>query len=311
MTETHVVLGTGSVGAALAAALVAAGKDVRSINRSGLRGSLPDAVELLVGDVGDPGFVAEATRGAAVAYQVTQPAYTRWAQEFPDLQTAVIDACAANGSRLVLADNLYAYGDPDGNVITEDSPQNPHTKKGKVRKAMADAALAAHAEGRLEVAVSRPSNYFGPGYDLTQNMVFARAIAGAPMQWLGPKDQPHTYSYVPDVARAMADLGTSEDAWGQVWIPPVGEPITVADFSQAIWEAAGQSGRAKVQAITGIGLKALSLVMPMLKESLEMMYEFDKPWIVSSSKFEARFGWSATPLPQAIAESVAAARGAR
>ncbi|MDJ0334097.1 NAD-dependent epimerase/dehydratase family protein [Salinibacterium sp. G-O1] len=308
MTETHVVLGTGGVGTALATALVARGRSVRSVNRSGERGILPAAVEVIAGDVSDPAFAASATRGAAVTYQVTQPRYTRWEEEFPALQAAVLDACATNGSRLVLADNLYMYGDADGATITEDSPQHPHTKKGRVRKAMADAALAAHAEGRLEVAISRPSNYFGPGYALMQNMVFAKAIAGGPMQWLGAKDQPHSFSFVPDVGRAMADLGTSDDAWGQVWIPPVTHPITVAEFSQQIWEAAGQTGRAKVQAINGFGLKALALVMPMLKESLEMMYEFEKPWTVSSAKFEARFGWSATPLAQTIAESLAAAR---
>jgi nucleoside-diphosphate-sugar epimerase len=306
--DQHVILGTGAVGTALAHLLIDQGKRVRSVNRSGNRGSLPDQVELVAADLADPAQASAAIKGASVTYQITQPEYHRWAQEFPALQSSIIDAVAAAGSRLVIVDNLYAYGDPKGAAITEQSPQEPHTRKGKVRKALVQLALAAHRGGRLEVTVARPSNYFGPGYALTESMVFGRALAGKPMQWLGRTDQPHSLSYVPDVARSLAALGTSERAWGKVWILPVAGAATVAEFSQQVWDAAGQPGRAKVQAIRGLGLNLLALFMRDVRESKEMMYEWEKPWIVDSSAFEAEFGITATPLDEAIRESLGAVK---
>jgi nucleoside-diphosphate-sugar epimerase len=47
------------------------------------------------------------------------------------------------------------------------------------------------------------------------------------------------------------------------------------------------------------------LFIPEAKESVEMMYEFDQPFIVDSSKFENIFGMQATPIREAIKETVA------
>jgi nucleoside-diphosphate-sugar epimerase len=47
------------------------------------------------------------------------------------------------------------------------------------------------------------------------------------------------------------------------------------------------------------------LFIPEAKESVEMMYEFEQPFIVDSSKFEKTFGMKATPIREAIKETVA------
>jgi nucleoside-diphosphate-sugar epimerase len=258
-------------------------------------------------DLTQPEQARKAVAGAAVTYQTTQPAYHRWAQEFPALQAGIVDAAAQAGSRLVILDNLYAYGDPQGGVITEQSPEHATTKKGAVRRAITKAALEAHKQGRLEVAVLRPSNYFGPGYALTESMVFGRALARKPMQWLGRKDQPHSFSYTPDVARALGTLGNSEQGWGKVWIAPVMPAVTIADFSKVAWEAAGQSGKPKVQNLRGLGLAFIALFTPVLRETKEMMFEWDQPYVVDSSAFEKAFDFTPTPFAEAMTASLAAA----
>lgn len=220
------------------------------------------------------------------------------------MQTSILEGAAANEAKLVLADNLYMYGDPQGQPIAEDSPQNPHTKKGKVRKAMADAALAAHKAGKLEVAISRPSNYFGPGYDVAAAMVFRPALRGRRMQFLGRLDQPHTYSYIPDVGKAMAILGTSEQGWGQVWIPPVQPALTQTEFARRLWTAAGQLGQPKAQALGNLTVRLGGLFVPAIRETVEMMYEFNRPYPVDSAKFERTFGIRATPLEEAIRKTL-------
>src|SRR5690606_28994695 len=127
--STHVILGTGAVGTALAHILTSQGTSVRAVNRSGARGDLPDTVELRQADLTDPAQASSVLTGADVTYQITQPAYHRWAQEFPALQAGIIDAAAKAGTRLVIADNLYPYGDHAGQPITERSAEQASTRK--------------------------------------------------------------------------------------------------------------------------------------------------------------------------------------
>lgn len=282
----------------MAEELLRLGYPVRMINRSG-RASVQGA-EIVAGDACSLDFTRRVTENAAVVYQCAQPAYHRWAEEFPALQQSILEGAAANQAKLVIADNLYMYGDPQGQTIRETSPENPHTKKGKVRKAMAEAALAAHQAGRLQVALSRPSHYFGSGYEVTGNMVFKNALRGKAMQFLGRLDQPHSFSFVPDAGKAMAVLGMSEQSWGQVWIPPVQPAQTQTEFAQKIWQAAGQSETPKVQALGGFLAQIAGLFVPTIRETVEMMYEFEKPYVVSSAKFEQTFGIRATPTDEAI-----------
>ena len=47
------------------------------------------------------------------------------------------------------------------------------------------------------------------------------------------------------------------------------------------------------------------LFIPEAKESVEMMYEFEKPFVIDSNKFEQTFGMQATPIREAIQETVA------
>ncbi len=298
MRELQVIFGTGPLGSSVAEELLRQGYQVRMINRSG-RASVQDA-ETVAGDACSLDFARRVTENAAVVYQCAQPAYHRWAEEFPALQQSILEGAAANRAKLVIADNLYMYGDPNGQPIHENSAQNPSTKKGKVRKEMADAALAAHQAGKLQVALSRPSHYFGPDYEVIGDMVFKNALRGKAMQFLGRLNQPHSFSFVPDAGRAMAILGTSEQGWGQVWIPPVQSTLTQLEFAQKIWQAAGQTGTPKTQALGRIMAQIAGLFVPTIRETVEMLYEFERPYVVDSSKFEQAFGIKATPTDEAI-----------
>ena len=255
-------------------------------------------------DATNPADLDVALAGASVVYQCAQPAYTRWAQEFPQLQTGILDATVRAGADLVIADNLYMYGDPNGAVITETSPENPTTNKGRLRKTMADAAVQAHREGQLRVAISRPADYFGPGHDQSSKAIFGNAARGRAMQFFGRMDAPHTLSYLPDAAAAMAALGTTEAGWGSVWIPPVQPAVTQQELAERVWSAAGNSGRPKVR-VTGEGaIRLVGLVVPVVREFAEMSYQYEKPFVVDSSRFESTFGAAPTPNDVAIAATV-------
>jgi nucleoside-diphosphate-sugar epimerase len=303
MDTLHVVVGAGGLGQAVAAELVARGERVRIVSRSGAHGVA--GAESMKTDATVPADLDAALAGASVVYQCAQPEYTRWAQEFPQLQSGILEATVRAAADLVIADNLYMYGDTDGAVISESSPEIATTKKGRVRKAMADAALEAHSAGRLRVAISRPSDYFGPGHDQSSKGIFEAAVRGKSMQFFGRLDLPHTVSYFPDAAAAMATLGTSNKGWGRVWIPPVQPAITQGEFAERVWVAAGQSGTPRTSVVGRRAIGAIGLIVPIVREFKEMVYQYEKPFVVDSSLFESTFGASATPNEAAIAATVA------
>ncbi|WP_062200211.1 NAD-dependent epimerase/dehydratase family protein [Demequina salsinemoris] len=305
--STHVVLGTGSVGAPLARELVSRGHRVVCVNRSGSRSGLPAGADLRAGDVMDPQFLESVLVEAEVVYQLTQPPYHRWLQEFPSLQETVLEVATRTGTRVVLGDNLYGYGQPAG-PISDASPQAPTTRKGRLRKELAAEALAAHRSGELRVALTRPSNYLGADYALTRELLTGPALEGKRMAVFGRLDQPHAFAYVPDVARAMAEIGGSDDAWGRAWVLPALAPITQGELCERIWSLAGQTGKRKVAALRGLPMRMVGAFSPRVRESIEMLYEFDEPFLIDSSEFEARFGWGATPLDEALEATV---RGTR
>jgi nucleoside-diphosphate-sugar epimerase len=208
-SKLHVVLGaSGGVGAAVVQELVGRGHRVRAVSRRG-SADLGGAVEVLAADVADPDGARQACRGAAVVYHCAAPPYTTWSERFPAMTAAVTDGAAAADAKLVFADNLYAYGPVDG-PITEDTPQRGTGTKARVRAAMADGLLAAHAAGRLPVAIGRAADYYGPGgrNSAVGERLFDAALRGRRVRWLGRLDMPHTLSYLEDLARGLVTLGS-------------------------------------------------------------------------------------------------------
>lgn len=164
MSQLHVVLGaSGGAGTAITAAL-AARPDlrVRAVNRRG-DASAPAHVERFAADVSDPVGAKAAVLGADVVHLAAQPAYTRWAAEFPPLLESVIAATAAVGAKLVVVDNLYGYGPAGGGAMHERTTAAATDAKGVVRTAMTSRLLAAHAAGEVRVAIGKASDFFGPG----------------------------------------------------------------------------------------------------------------------------------------------------
>ncbi len=296
--ELHVIFGTGPLGKWTARELVRLGKRVRLVNRSGKADGLPTEAEIIKGNAYDQRQVRELTAGAASVYQCAQPAYYEWAEKFPPLQASILEGAATNGARLIVAENLYAYGDADGAPITETMPYRAHTRKGKVRQQMTEALFAAHKAGKVRVASARGSDFFGPDETINGELIFLPALQGKRVNALGRLDALHTFTYVADFGKLLATIGTRDEALGQTWHVPSSAPATQAHLIQMISEEVGQPLKALV------GTKPILWLMGFtnknVKELVEMMYEWDKPFIMDSSKAERAFGLQPTPLRQAV-----------
>jgi len=163
--------------------------------------------------------------------------------------------------------------------------------------------MEAHASGKLRAAIGRASNFFGPDDHAVTDLAIRPALLGKTINLVGKMDQPHTFSYIADFGKLLATLGTRDEAFGQIWFTPSPAPVTQAEFVKLLENEIGQP----VKVLVGgpLMMKFLGLFNPMIHETVEMMYEYTQPFIMDSSKAEKAFGMTATPLPQAIKETVA------
>jgi nucleoside-diphosphate-sugar epimerase len=301
MSEIHVIFGAGPLGRWTANALIGMGKTVRMVNRSGKMINPPAGAEVIASDAYDAAKNIEVTLAATTIYQCAQPRYHEWAEKFPPLQRAILAAAIANGVKLVVGDNLYLYGRFTGS-LREDSPIAPNTNKGRVRAAMAQEILEAHAAGKARAAIGRASDFFGPYDTALTGYVFQPTVQGKTANLLGRTDQPHSFTYVPDFGRLLAMLGTRDQALGQVWFAPTNPPLTQADFIKLIENQLGQ----QVKTMLGgpLMLRFLGLFNKEIAEIGEMLYEWTAPYVIDSGKAEKAFGLKPTPIIEAIRDTV-------
>jgi nucleoside-diphosphate-sugar epimerase len=306
MSELNVIFGTGPLAQATLRALIKRGKPVKMVNRSGQRpADVPTSVEIVGGDAYNTDFTRFVTTGASAVYQCAQPEYHHWVTQFPPLQTAILEGAAANGAKLIVGENLYMYGDPNGQPIHEGLAYATRTRKGKVRGEMAKALLEAHRVGKVRVAMARGSDFYGPG--VLGSTLGERAIIpllqGKPAEVVGALDLPHTYTYVSDFGEALAILGEREEALGQAWHVPNPPTLTQRELLTLFFKEAGLAP--KFSRMGRFMLTIGGLFIPAARETIEMLYEFERPFRVDASKFVEAFGDIATPHETAVKETIA------
>ena len=250
-------------------------------------------------DLYDPASVRALCAGAAVVYQCAQPAYQDWQETFPSLQASIIEGVAASGARLVVAENLYMYG-PVTVPMTEDLPHAATTRKGRTRARMSEALLAAHRAGKLPVAIGRGADFYGPGVldSALGERVFRPALAGKAASVIGDLDQPHTYTYIDDFGGALAQLGASDVALGQIYHVPNAPTMTTRAILGELFALLGTP--AKMSGMGKLMMRLGGIVIPGARETVEMMYEFDRPFIVDHTKYARAFGGGTDDLAGAI-----------
>ncbi len=297
MKERHIVLGAaGPAGRSVVAALqekVASGLDAEIVT-AGRRdaGEWGEAVTYRRIDLRDR---EATTRGVAdcthVYLCVGLPYDVKvWRREWPLVMGNVIAGCEAAGALLVFLDNVYMYGPrPLSRPFDESHPQEPPSRKGEVRKEIAAMALDAHRQGRVRAVIGRAADFYGPGVQNSALYIsfLERMVAGKAPMGLAPPEVPHTYTYVPDIGPALVALAGADDAWGAAWHLPVSEAVTMEEVC----------GRFNTLLNTDFSyrqaprlfLKAMGLFVTPVGELMEMLYQFDDPYIVDDGAFRRRF----------------------
>jgi len=303
------ILGAGgAIGQALARELRTYSSHIRLVSRHPEKTD-PDN-ECFPADLTDREAVRLAVAGSEVAYLTAGLPYDHkvWASDWPVIMDNAIAACAEAGARLVFFDNVYMYDPASLDPMTEDTPVAPTSRKGKIRAAIAHALLEAHRAGKLEALVARSADFYGPGVrnvSILTETVFKPLSQGKKANWLGRDDKKHSFTYVPDAARATALLGNTPSAFGQVWhLPTAADPYTGREWVSHIAAALKTQPHYRV---AGKGLvRLLGVFMPIMRETVEMLYQYDRDYVFDSRKFEAAFNIAPTPYAEGIRSVVEA-----
>ena len=280
----------GSIGKALAPELFRYTTNVRLVSRN--PSPVTGKEETVAADITDTAAARAAIAGSEVVYLVAGLPYKlkTWQQQWPVIMRNVIDACRHACARLVFFDNMYMYAAEGLHNITEEQAINPPSKKGIVRAQIADMLLQATRQGSLKAMIARSSDFYGPavGNSILNETVYKNMKKGKKGMWMVDAGKTHSFTYVPDAAKATALLGNTADAWNQVWhLPTASGKLNGKQWVELFAAALQQPARYTV--LSRPMLKMLGLFIPVLKESYEMMYQYDRDYFFNSEKFMKRF----------------------
>ena len=218
----------------------------------------------------------------------------------------VLDACMTSGAKLVFFDSIYLYDSRYLDCMTEDTPVGPVSEKGAVRAQITDMLMNEVRAGNVQAMIVRSADFYGPslhGASLLTEMVFQNYSRSRKANWLEPLDFKHSFTYTPDAGRATALLGNTDDAYNQVWHLPTAEnPLTGGEWLETI--AHTMNVDAKYLSASKMQLRLLGLFVPIMKEMVEMYYQYDRNYIFDSSKFLGSFDFNVTSYREGIEEIV-------
>ncbi|TDB72911.1 NAD-dependent epimerase/dehydratase family protein [Micromonospora sp. KC723] len=301
----HVIVGAGPVGTATARLLAERGERVRIVTRRGTGPEHP-AVERVAADAADPARLAELTQGAVALHNCANPAYHRWAADWPPLAGALLTAAERAGAVLATVGNLYGYGPVDA-PMTEQTPLRATGTKGGVRNRMWAEAVAAHRAGRVRVTEVRASDYLGADATSLPMLVLPRVLNGQrvflPVTW----DAPHTWTYIGDVARTLVTAATDERAWGRAWHVPSAPAVPMRELAVRAAALVGAPAP-KLTRMPYPVLWAGGVVDPFTRELRETAHQFARPFVMDSTTATTTLGIEPTPLDRSLRETVQALR---
>jgi len=301
MSRTHLVVGAGPIGSAVARRLLAAGDTVRVVTRSG---SGPEGTERIAADAADADRMRQLAQGADVVYNCVNPAYHRWVTDWPPVAAALLGAAESSGAVLVTTANLYGYG-PVDRPMTEQTPLAGTYSKAQVRIRMWQDALAAHEAGRVRATEARGADYVGPGSEShLGDRVLPKVLAGKKASVMASLDSRHTWTYTEDMAMTLVAIGADERAWGRAWHVP-----SALEMSQreAITELARMAGApeprlAEYQAWV---IKGLGVFSPLMRELPDVAYQMKHDFVMDSSAAQRELGLVPTPAADVLAAHLA------
>ncbi len=300
------ILGAGgSVGKELATELVNYTKEIRLVNRHPKKVNETD--QLFPADLLNTESLDKAVEGSEIVYVTIAFKYKAsvWEENWPRFINNLIQSCKKHNAKIVFVDNIYMYDRDHLQNMTEKTPINPSSKKGKIRAEIAGQLLNAAEKKEVNAMIARSADFYGPnviGSLLTQSVLNNLRKDKSP-QWIGKLDVVHSFTNTRDIGKAVALLGNTADAYNQTWHMPTFEgKLTSRQWIELVMKTIKKNK--KIQAMPVWSLGIMGLFIPILKEIKEMSYQLDRDYYFNSSKFNKEFHFTPITPEEGIKEMV-------
>jgi len=309
MESIALIGASGSLGKSITSTLSAKDKSYRVVGRSeaSLRATFGNDAHATIAtwNPDAPESIRLALAGIDTAIYMVGVNY--WQFELhPQLMRKTLDAAIAAGvKKLLLIGTVYPFGKPQTERVGEDHPREPHTYKGRMRKEQEDLVLAAHDSGKIQTAILRLPDFYGPGVDKSFLWsAFQAAKTGKRAQLIGPIDTPHEFVYLPDAGVTIERLIAEPRAWGRAWNLGGAGVTSAHAMADEIFAQAGQKPKYTVAGKTM--LRIFGLFNPMVRELVEMHYLLTSPVILDDTRLKNLLGdLPKTPYKEGIRQTLA------
>jgi nucleoside-diphosphate-sugar epimerase len=297
--EKHFIIGPGVIGQEVFSVLQSMNKEVYLSGRSDR--NIKNYIQL---DALNKSQVIEKTKGMTHVYITIGLPYNKklWRNQWPIIVDNIIEASLTNAFKIIFFDNVYAYGRLH-NPVTEQHDLSPISQKGLTRKIIDEKLI--QVMKTQDVMIVRSPDFFGPKANNSVCYIgfLENMIKGKDPSFIGSANKKHSYGYTIDLARATVELSLQEDTYGQTWHLPCYQIDSIEEVVLAYNKSL--STRFKLKTMSIKAHKVLSIFIPILKELLEMRYQFDEDYILDFSKFKSRFpDFILTPFQKAIESTV-------
>ena len=295
----------GTIGKLLAKELLNYTQDIRLVSRNPRK--INESDELFPADLRDANMVDKAIEGSDIVYLVVGFDYKlkTWQNSWPKLMKATIESCIKHQAKLVFFDNVYMYDQSAIPNMTEDSPINPSSKKGLVRKEIAEMLLKAVADKKINALIARAPDFYGPGNQNSYliQVVYNNLIKGKNANWFITANKKHSFIYTPDAAKACALLGNTPDSFNQVWHLPTDDHTLSGQEWLDLFNREMNTDK-KISILPMFLIRILGIFMPFMREMPEMMYQYDQDYFFDSTKFQKRFNFTLTTYQMGVKQIV-------
>ena len=318
MDNTVLVLGArGRLGGAVAQAFAAAGWRVLAQRRAGGTTPAPVAgIEWVLADAADTATLQRAAAGARVVVHAMNPAYTAaaWRAEAPGLMQAATELAAALGAHLLFPGNVYNFGAGMPPVLAPDTPQRPTTGKGRIRVDLEQQLAQAARHHGFAATVIRAGDFFGAGSGSWLDQVIVKKLPQGRVTWPGALAAPHTWAYLPDLARAFVCVAEAPPGPGAFeCLHFAGHTVSGRDWLAALTDVAWEQGwlpRGGALRTGSLPWGVMRLLTPFnatVASLLEMRYLWDVPHALDGAALERRIGSEPhTPFGDAVRTAILA-----
>ena len=297
----HTILGAGgAIGSELVGDLATKGLRVRLVSRNPKRAG--DANQVVSADLADLEQTISAVAGSQIVYLLVGLKYDLkvWRDLWPRIMNNVIEACKRADAKLIFFDNVYAYGKVVG-PMTERTPFNPCSRKGEIRAKIATTLLNEMTKGGLTAMIARSPDFYGPHVhtSVANRLVFDKFAQGAKASWLVNDAVRHSWAFTPDAGKSLALLAQSDSAWNRTWhVPAAPNPPTGKEFI----EIAANAFRAEpnYRVLSRPLIKLAGFFNADIRESYEMLYQYDSEYLFDSTQFSTTFRFTPTSYEDGI-----------